>query len=130
MATICGSYDNRRSGIMTPVARKLVTVTIANAAQTGYTVVDINGRILAIIADVPDLTGVAETLALDLQDEDGTNLFAQKATIAENTKTRLDYQAAATPHGAICAGGVKFLCTTSIGVQTGAKTINLIVYYI
>ncbi len=129
MATVCYSYDERHSGIK-PVARKLVTVTIANAAQTGNTVTEINGRILAIIADVPDLTGVAETLALDLQDEDGTNLFAQKATIAENTKTRLDYQAAATPHGAVCAGAVKFLCTTSTGVQTGAKTINLIVYYI
>ncbi len=129
MATKCGSYDNRRSGIMTPVARKLVTVTIADTAATGYTTADINGRILEIIADVPDLTG-AGTLALDLQDEDDTNLFAQKAAIAENAKSRLDFQAAATPHGAICSGAVKFLCTASAGAQTGAKTINLIVYYI
>lgn len=127
MSTVCYNYDNRSSREK-PVARKVVTVTIANAAQTGSTTTEINGRILSIIADVPDLTGVAETLALDLQNEDGTNLFAQKATIAENTKTRLDYQAAATPHGVICSGAVTFLCTTSAGVQTGAKTINLIVY--
>lgn len=128
MATVCSTFDERHSRIK-PVARKLVTVTILNAASSGNTVTEINGRILEIVADVPDLTG-AGTLALDLKDEDGTLICAQKAAIAENAKTRLVYSAAATPHGAVCSGAVTFLCTASAGAQTGAQTINLIVYYI
>lgn len=128
MATLCTAQEIRIDPNY-PVARKLVTVVIADTASSGTTSVYLNGRILAIVADVPDLTG-AGTLALDIQDEDGTNLFAQKATIAENAKSRLDFQAAATPHGAVVAGTVSFKCTASAGAQTGAQTINLIVYYI
>lgn len=130
MTTVCTGGDYRLVNPAAQVARKIVTVTIADTATNGSANAPINGRILAIVADVPDLTGVAETLAIDIQDEDGTNLFAQKATIAENTKTRLDYQAAATPHGCICYGTTTFKCTASAGAQTGAKTIYLIVYYI
>jgi len=111
------------------VARKVVTVTILDTASNGSATAGIVGRILTIVADVPNLTG-AGTLAIDIKDEDGTAVFAQKAAIAENAKTVVQYQAAATPHGAIVSGTVTFTCTASAGAQTGDQTINLIIYYI
>ena len=129
MTTLCTSNDPRNYGGLYPVARKLVTVTIVDEATSGTSTAPINGRILAIIADVPALTG-SSTIAIDIQDEDGTNLFAQKASLAESTKTRWDLQAAATPHGAVCCGTVTFKCTGSEAQTDGDKVINLIAYYI
>lgn len=129
MTTLCDNIDYRNAGQAFPVARRVVSVTILDTASNGTANAGICGRILTVICDVPDLTG-AGTMALDILDEDTTAIFAQKTAIAENTKSVVQYQAAATPHGAICSGEITFKCTASAGAQTGDKTINLIVYYI
>lgn len=129
MTTLCSDIDYRALNPSNPVARKVVTVPILNTASSGSATASIIGRILTVICDVPNLTG-AGTLALDIKDEDGTAVFAQKTAIAENAKTVVQYQAAATPHGAIVNGTVTFTCTASAGAQTGDQTINLIIYYI
>jgi len=129
MTTLCTDLDYRNVSSATPVARKVVTVTILNTASSGTANAAIIGSILTVVCDVPDLTG-AGTMALDILDEDTTAIFAQKAAIAENAKTVVQYQAAATPHGAIVNGTVTFKCTASAGAQTGDQTINLIIYYL
>lgn len=129
MTTLCDNMDYRAVSPSNQVARKVVTVIILNTASAGSATASIIGRILTVVADVPNLTG-AGTLAIDIKDEDGTAVFAQKAAIAENQKSVVQYQAAATPHGAIVNGTVTFTCTASAGAQTGNQTINLIIYYI
>lgn len=128
MTTLCTNIDYRAVSPSNPVARKVVTVTILNEASSGSATASIIGRILTIVADVPDLTTSAN-IALDIKDEDGTAVFAQKTGITKAQKSVVQYQAAALPHGAIVNGTVTFTCTTA-DAQGANRTINLIIYYI
>lgn len=125
MATKCFDVDGRATKY--PIARKVVTVTIANGQSVGQANAVLNGHIERMIYDVPDLTGVG-TLTVDLLDEDTTNLYS-KAAIPENAKTVDNGMvAAATPNGIAVVETVTIKATASAGAQTGDQTIKVIMY--
>lgn len=68
------------------IQRHTTTITVADGETVGTeSVENINGFIVGILVNVPQLTGTT-TITLALTDSDGYTLFS-KATIAENQKT-------------------------------------------
>lgn len=68
------------------IQRYTKTITVEDGETVGTALAeDLNGLIVGILIDVPDLTGTT-TITLALTDVDGYSLFS-KSSIAENQKT-------------------------------------------
>ena len=125
MATLQASEDNRSD--KNPVAKLLVPVTIDPAVHTtiGETDVLLNGEIVGIVYDVPQLDDTP-TVTFKLEDKDDVEYHA-KASIAENTKTYEKLLPDTSPERFAFAGMATLQCTVS-GVQTSTNDINVLVY--
>ena len=125
MATLQASEDNRSD--KNPVAKLLVPVTIDPAVHTtiGETDVLLNGEIVGIVYDVPQLDDTP-TVTFKLEDKDDVEYHA-KASIAENTKTYEKLLPDTSPERFVFAGMATLQCTVS-GVQTSTNDINVLVY--
>lgn len=125
MATLQASEDNRSD--KNPVAKILVPVTIDPAVHTtiGETDVLLNGEIVGLVYDVPQLDDTP-TVTFKLEDKDDVEYHA-KASIAENTKTYEKLLPDTSPERFAFAGMATLQCTVS-GVQTSTNDINVLVY--
>ena len=125
MATLQASEDNRSD--KNPVAKLLVPVTIDPAVHTtiGETDVLLNGEIVGLVYDVPQLDDTP-TVTFKLEDKDDVEYHA-KASIAENTKTYEKLLPDTSPERFAFAGMATLQCTVS-GVQTSTNDINILVY--
>ena len=125
MATLQASEDNRSD--KNPVAKKLVAVTIDPAVHTtiGETDVLLNGEIVGLVYDVPQLDDTP-TVTFKLEDKDDVEYHA-KASIAENAKTYEKLLPDTSPERFAFAGMATLQCTVS-GVQTSTNDINVLVY--
>lgn len=101
------------------IKKKLVTVTIAADGTTANANSEVlNGRIVAIMADVPALVGTT-TLTLTLKDSDGFTIYT-KASIAEGAKFSAYVDANNVPLALPIAGVCNVTCTAS-NAQTGVE---------
>lgn len=128
MTTVATNFDERgRNKWKFPVARQVVTVTVAQSATTGSALANLNGEVIGFVYDVPALTGTAATATFDLLDEDGQT-WHSKASLAEGAKTIEKLLPDATPYrfGVVGTQTYKFTCSTS--QTTAAVDINVIVY--
>lgn len=125
--SIIASEDNRADKY--PIAVKSVDVHIDVSASTtvGETDVMINGEVLALVYDVPDLDGTTPTITFKVENKDDTEIHS-KASIAENGKTLEKLLPDTSPQRFPVAGLTTFQVTAS-EAQSTDKTVTVVVYY-
>jgi len=131
MTTASANFDYKRDRVYR-VSRKIVPINIpAGAASTiGTTDIDLNGRIVKMIYDVPALVGVDTTVTFAILDAD-TSSYYSKASIPEGAKTVDDSMvAAATPQGIAVAGTMTVKATASAAQVGTAADINVIIFLV
>lgn len=105
------------------IQRKTVSVGIADGQTVGTGTVVLNGRLLGVLTNPPDLTGTT-TITVAVEDEDSYTVFS-KASIAENAKTATYLDANNHPLRLPVAGSHTVRVTAS-NSQSGAKTIPVV----
>jgi hypothetical protein len=129
MVTTTSNFDQKRDKAY-PVRRKVVPITIAAEGTIGSTTLDLNGRVIKMIYDVPALVGAATTVTFAILDEDTTSHYS-KATIPEGAVTvDSTMVAAATPHGVVVAGAMTIKATASAAQTGAAAAINVIIFLV
>lgn len=103
-----------------PVAREVVSVTVADEGTNAETDVAINGRTTQIHFIVPTLDDV-DTAELLVQDADDNTIY-QSGELAEETSHVLDV------HESLC-GTITFRVECSAQQNDAARTFAIYVYY-